>query len=116
MDIVVGCIGVVLIVGALTFIPALALGPIVEHLQLSAPRIFLSSFNRPNLHYDVRPKDGAFAELVELLRMPRHRNESTIVLRSICGRIGGAKFVLARMLMMLESDCTIAPMLDATTQ
>ena len=29
--------GVVLIVGALTFIPALALGPIVEHLQMSAP-------------------------------------------------------------------------------
>ncbi len=29
--------GVVLIVGALTFIPALALGPIVEHLQMTAP-------------------------------------------------------------------------------
>ncbi len=27
-------VGVVLLVGALTFIPALALGPIVEHLQL----------------------------------------------------------------------------------
>jgi K+-transporting ATPase ATPase A chain len=29
-------VGVVIIVGALTFIPALALGPIVEHLMLSA--------------------------------------------------------------------------------
>lgn len=29
--------GTVLLVGALTFIPALALGPIVEHLQLIAP-------------------------------------------------------------------------------
>ena len=29
-------IGVVIIVGALTFIPALALGPIVEHLLLTA--------------------------------------------------------------------------------
>jgi K+-transporting ATPase ATPase A chain len=28
--------GVVVIVGALTFIPALALGPIVEHLQMMA--------------------------------------------------------------------------------
>jgi K+-transporting ATPase ATPase A chain len=28
-------IGVVLIVGALTFIPALALGPIVEHLLMT---------------------------------------------------------------------------------
>ena len=31
---VVFLIGVVLVVGALTFIPALALGPIVEHLML----------------------------------------------------------------------------------
>ena len=30
-------IGVVVIVGALTFFPALALGPIAEHLQLHAP-------------------------------------------------------------------------------
>jgi K+-transporting ATPase ATPase A chain len=27
-------VGVVLLIGALTFLPALALGPIVEHLQL----------------------------------------------------------------------------------
>jgi K+-transporting ATPase ATPase A chain len=31
-------IGVVLLVGALTFIPALALGPIVEHLLMSVAR------------------------------------------------------------------------------
>jgi len=31
-------IGVVLIVGALTFIPALALGPVVEHLMLYSPQ------------------------------------------------------------------------------
>lgn len=30
-------VGVVLMVGALTFVPALALGPIVEHLQMLAP-------------------------------------------------------------------------------
>jgi K+-transporting ATPase ATPase A chain len=29
-------IGVVIIVGVLTFVPALALGPIVEHLMLTA--------------------------------------------------------------------------------
>jgi K+-transporting ATPase ATPase A chain len=33
-------IGVVLIVGALTFFPALALGPILEHLQLQAGQLF----------------------------------------------------------------------------
>ena len=34
---VVVLIGVVITVGALTFVPALALGPVVEHLQLFAP-------------------------------------------------------------------------------
>jgi K+-transporting ATPase ATPase A chain len=33
-------IGVILIVGALTFFPALALGPIVEHFLLDAGRVF----------------------------------------------------------------------------
>jgi K+-transporting ATPase ATPase A chain len=33
-------VGVVLIVGALTFFPALSLGPILEHLLLQAHRLF----------------------------------------------------------------------------
>jgi K+-transporting ATPase ATPase A chain len=33
-------VGVVIIVGALTFFPALSLGPIVEHLQMAAGRLF----------------------------------------------------------------------------
>ena len=33
-------VGVVLIVGALTFFPALALGPIVEHFLMSAGALF----------------------------------------------------------------------------
>jgi len=33
-------VGVVLMVGALTFVPALALGPIVEHLMLSGGQLF----------------------------------------------------------------------------
>ena len=33
-------VGVILIVGALTFFPALALGPLVEHLSMSAGRLF----------------------------------------------------------------------------
>ena len=32
-------IGVVVIVGALTFVPALALGPVVEHLQMTAAAV-----------------------------------------------------------------------------
>ena len=37
---VVLLVGVILIVGALTFFPALALGPIVEHLSMGAGRLF----------------------------------------------------------------------------
>jgi K+-transporting ATPase ATPase A chain len=35
---VVLLIGTVLLVGALTFVPALALGPIVEHLNLTVAK------------------------------------------------------------------------------
>jgi K+-transporting ATPase ATPase A chain len=37
---VVLLVGVILIVGALTFFPALALGPLVEHLLMGAGRLF----------------------------------------------------------------------------
>ena len=37
---VVLLIGVILIVGALTFFPALSLGPIVEHFLMQAGRLF----------------------------------------------------------------------------
>jgi K+-transporting ATPase ATPase A chain len=37
---VVLLLGVILIVGALTFFPALSLGPIVEHLLMNAGRVF----------------------------------------------------------------------------
>jgi K+-transporting ATPase ATPase A chain len=33
-------VGVILIVGGLTFFPALALGPIVEHLAMQAGNVF----------------------------------------------------------------------------
>ena len=33
-------VGVILIVGGLTFFPALALGPIVEHLAMRAGKLF----------------------------------------------------------------------------
>ena len=33
-------VGVILIVGALTFFPALSLGPIVEHLLMGAGKLF----------------------------------------------------------------------------
>jgi K+-transporting ATPase ATPase A chain len=33
-------VGVILLLGALTFFPALSLGPILEHLQLHAGQLF----------------------------------------------------------------------------
>ena len=40
MTFVVLLIGTILIVGALTFLPALALGPVVEHYLMNAGRVF----------------------------------------------------------------------------
>ncbi len=41
---------------------------IVAQLSLGKARTFLSSFNRPNLRYSVRPKNDALGQLVRLLR------------------------------------------------
>jgi len=38
---------------------------IVRQLHLREPRIFVASFNRPNLSYRVTPKDGAVKQIVE---------------------------------------------------
>jgi ATP-dependent DNA helicase RecQ len=47
--------------------------------QLGMPKscVFVSSFNRDNLHYNVRPKYNTFSQLVELLKT--HEGESAIV-------------------------------------
>ena len=50
---------------------------IVEELALEGAASFISSFNRPNLIYLVRPKRRAFDGLVDLLR--RHEGEPAIV-------------------------------------
>jgi len=52
---------------------------IVAQLDLQQARTFISSFNRPNLTYTVRPKRGAFDALLGLLS--KHRNGATIVYR-----------------------------------
>jgi ATP-dependent DNA helicase RecQ len=42
---------------------------ILRQLKLHNPYIYIGSFNRPNLAYEVRPKSqGSYRELVELLR------------------------------------------------
>ncbi len=51
---------------------------ISDQLQIGADRIYISSFNRSNLSYRVRPRDGgAFEELLGLLQS--HNGESAII-------------------------------------
>ncbi|MFA5830036.1 MAG: DNA helicase RecQ [Candidatus Gracilibacteria bacterium] len=50
---------------------------IIEQLGLSKAKTFLSSFNRSNLTYQMRPKKKALEELVVLLK--KYENESVII-------------------------------------
>jgi len=50
---------------------------ISEQLRLEGGGSYISSFNRPNLTYFVKPKQRSFDQLVELL--DRHKNESAII-------------------------------------
>ncbi len=51
---------------------------IVERLQLGAARVFVSSFDRPNIRYAVVEKDNAKAQLLAFLR-DEHEGEAGIV-------------------------------------
>ena len=50
---------------------------IADQLQLENSNWFVSSFNRPNLSYLVKPKQRAFESLLQLIS--RYKNESVIV-------------------------------------
>jgi len=50
---------------------------IADQLRIENGKSFVSSFNRPNLSYSVRPKNRAFESLVELIN--RYKNESAII-------------------------------------
>ena len=53
---------------------------IVAQLRLENPEVFVFSFNRPNLTYNVRPKKDAFPVLLGLLR--KNQEGSAIIYRS----------------------------------
>jgi ATP-dependent DNA helicase RecQ len=72
--------------GAFSNVPVLALTAtadhltrqdIVERLALEDARVFVSSFNRENIRYTVRPKQRSYEHLVEYLR--QHPSDSGIV-------------------------------------
>jgi len=52
---------------------------ILGQLKLSSPRVFVSSFNRPNLTYAVHPKQNAFDKLIQILN--RHKGKPVIIYR-----------------------------------
>jgi ATP-dependent DNA helicase RecQ len=53
---------------------------ILARLNLGAARIFVASFDRPNIRYEIVEKDNAGAQLLEFIRR-RHAGESGIVYR-----------------------------------
>ncbi|MFA6585813.1 MAG: RecQ family ATP-dependent DNA helicase [Candidatus Paceibacterota bacterium] len=50
---------------------------IVKQLNLENPKIFISSFNRPNLSYEVLPKKDSFRSILALLN--KYKDESVII-------------------------------------
>ena len=50
---------------------------IIKQLSLEKPKMFISSFNRPNLSYEVLPKKESFTSILELVR--EHKNSSVII-------------------------------------
>ncbi len=50
---------------------------ILDKLELNHPGVFISSFNRPNIHYFIEEKRNHYSRLVEYLT--KHRNDSGII-------------------------------------
>jgi ATP-dependent DNA helicase RecQ len=50
---------------------------IISQLSLDKAKIFISSFNRPNLSYAVLPRKNSYEQLLKIFR--EHQNESAII-------------------------------------
>ena len=60
---------------------------IIARLDLSEPDVFVSSFDRPNIRYTVRPKGDAKAQLIDFLQ--NHRDQAGIVYCMSRNRVDG---------------------------
>jgi len=74
------------ILGEIDDIPLIALtatatpkvqSDIIKNLQIEDAKVFLSSFNRPNLYYEVRPKVHAKKQLIKFIK--DHKGKSGII-------------------------------------
>ncbi len=50
---------------------------ILNKLKLNNPKVFVSSFNRPNIHYSIEPKRKMYEQITAYLR--KHRKEAGII-------------------------------------
>lgn len=50
---------------------------ILQRLELVEPRVFISSFNRPNIHYYIQPKKNVFGHILEYVK--KHKDDSGII-------------------------------------
>lgn len=50
---------------------------ILERLNFPDPKVFISSFNRPNIQYHIRPKQNYYEEITDYLKT--HPNDSGII-------------------------------------
>ena len=55
----------------------LTMEDILNKLKLKNPSVFVSSFNRPNIHYTVEPKRKMYEQIIAYLK--KHRNDSGII-------------------------------------
>jgi ATP-dependent DNA helicase RecQ len=52
-------------------------GDIIANLKLNQAKQYVASFNRPNLQYEVRPKQSTFEQILQFLE--QHKNQSGII-------------------------------------
>jgi ATP-dependent DNA helicase RecQ len=50
---------------------------IMERLELRNPKLFLSSFNRPNIYYYILPKKNVLGHIIEYIK--QHKSDSGII-------------------------------------
>ncbi len=60
---------------------------ILERLALTSPRVFVSSFDRPNIRYVVQEKGDAKSQLIAFLK--RHNNEAGVIYCMTRNRVDG---------------------------